>query len=737
MEVEAIRDKGQRLLELVREGNVDGARESLVAVTKILGLEQAAVADRAVQIPEQEQWAAWVGKQKLCSGRESRGADALWLACSLLQPDEGSLPGSKAAAASSSRGGVAACERLKMVRLLAEEFGALFPMERRGGKHRRTPLLEVLNRGALSVSQVLLSCGALPSAAETGSNTTPLVLVCLLDGVKADAVADVVGWLLKAKADASLCDREGRSAALGCVMTGNAAALQAVLNTSSEEQAKLLQLRATTPGNALTPLAAAFVYDSSEVQACVQRVATSCGLAELARQERLAAEMTEMLNTITDKLESACAQGADDEQPRVCSKAVLELLDIDPAIEKNPLLHAVQALYAKAPLIHRKAWRAPADVAPFDREVVTSLQGRAEDDRPPLVQQAEPYIARAAGSKSWYVTPECHRFNELCLRPLQAVYGNAIPTDEALKAIAELRTPIVELGCGTGYLARLLRSHGVDIIAYDIRPPEIDSSRNSTIRKDESNSHNQDSEQALHHDEDDGECIFDRALIEDIRCGGPEVLKDYADRALLLAWPYEGSDEVGWDARCLELYAGQTVIFIGDWEGRTRAKQKAGMTSSPAFQKRLVQDFVCISRASMGKWAMVADELSIWRRKTSSPGSTTPCPTTSLPSFCRNCQLDLWTDSSESVEDDKGTVFCTPACRDARSRKRKRVEGGDEDGARAVAARCAAAREKAAKSHEVCSGDPVPSAAPEPQSSDIAAAGSGEAAMSWLSSLGT
>lgn len=71
---------------------------------------------------------------------------------------------------------------------------------------------------------------------------------------------------------------------------------------------------------------------------------------------------------------------------------------------------------------------------------------------PLLSRTAEPFIARAEGSADWLVAPECHRLNQLCLRPLQRAFSCAIPSDEALSAIAALRRPFVEIGCGTGWV---------------------------------------------------------------------------------------------------------------------------------------------------------------------------------------------------------------------------------------------------------------------------------------------
>lgn len=46
------------------------------------------------------------------------------------------------------------------------------------------------------------------------------------------------------------------------------------------------------------------------------------------------------------------------------------------------------------------------------------------------------------------------------------VWSFAIPTADALDVIASA-APVVEVGAGTGYWARLLRDRGVDVVAYD------------------------------------------------------------------------------------------------------------------------------------------------------------------------------------------------------------------------------------------------------------------------------
>lgn len=53
---------------------------------------------------------------------------------------------------------------------------------------------------------------------------------------------------------------------------------------------------------------------------------------------------------------------------------------------------------------------------------------------------------------------------------LVAEYAWAIPTEVVLRRIAQL-SPICDLGCGTGYWARLLRDVGAGVVAVDQTPP--------------------------------------------------------------------------------------------------------------------------------------------------------------------------------------------------------------------------------------------------------------------------
>ena len=492
----------------------------------------------------------------------------------------------------------------------------------------------------------------------------------------------VVRALLAKRAAVDGVDAQGRSALLMSVLRGDEPTVRALLEASPN----LLQ-RPSAEGMRMSALGAAAAYGSDGVRALVEAAAERAGLAAVARQESLAASCSALLDAVVEGAELRMVQstaGAGDFEV-ASALALLELLGIDAEreIEANgdPLAHAVAELYARAPLVHRKAWRDAEALSPADLGVVLSLHCMGEaDGRPMLDKLAEPYVARAAGSRHWLVTPECHRFNTLCTRPLMRTFSSAVPSGPALDALVRVgkQSGFVELGCGSGYWARLLRQRGVAVDAYDLKPPQDDA---------------------------DGEGIFGTTWIDDVRQGGPEVLlaPGAASKALLLVWPYEGVGSSGWDAECLDRYAGDTVCYVGDWQGCTRSHRPVGMTSSAAFQQRLYAHFVCVERTAVGKWAMVADTLSVWRRRRAGePGGGGCGPLVPSPDeHCRNCHLDRAAPGGVGEEcwpDEDGGTFCSADCaalHNSPAAKRRRDE---------CAAAEAAEEDQAARDRAACAG---------------------------------
>ena len=68
--------------------------------------------------------------------------------------------------------------------------------------------------------------------------------------------------------------------------------------------------------------------------------------------------------------------------------------------------------------------------------------------------------------------PACMKdYQNLIVLPPRRCISHAVPTAQALKAIAKLG-PLIEMGAGGGYWAAMLRERKVDIVAYDIDPPD-------------------------------------------------------------------------------------------------------------------------------------------------------------------------------------------------------------------------------------------------------------------------
>jgi hypothetical protein len=112
-------------------------------------------------------------------------------------------------------------------------------------------------------------------------------------------------------------------------------------------------------------------------------------------------------------------------------------------------------------------------------------------------------------------------------------YSWAVPDARALRIIGSLG-PVVEIGCGHGYWARLLRDAGADVIAYDHKlPPK-------------------------------------KQRWTDLKKGGPEVLSDHSERALMLCYPDDFEDcGESMAEKCLLRYRGNTIVHIGELLGVT------------------------------------------------------------------------------------------------------------------------------------------------------------------------
>lgn len=90
-------------------------------------------------------------------------------------------------------------------------------------------------------------------------------------------------------------------------------------------------------------------------------------------------------------------------------------------------------------------------------------------------------------------------------------------------------SPIVEIGAGTGYWARLASQAGTDIVAHDADPER-------------------------------------EPKYFPVKRGGPSMAQRHHRRTLLLCWPPRNEPMA---SECLSAYTGSTVIYIGEPSGAT------------------------------------------------------------------------------------------------------------------------------------------------------------------------
>lgn len=148
------------------------------------------------------------------------------------------------------------------------------------------------------------------------------------------------------------------------------------------------------------------------------------------------------------------------------------------------------------------------------------------------------------------------------------LFAWGIPDERALSIVAA-HSPIVEVGAGTGYWARLLEDRGADVIATDRL--ELGGHWQGVLWTD----------------------VLER--------DAAEAAAAHPDRALLMVWPY---GEMAVDA--LDAYRGDTLIYVGEGNG--------GACAPSEFFARLRLGWIPVAEVPVPQWFGLHDYLSVWRR---------------------------------------------------------------------------------------------------------------------------
>jgi hypothetical protein len=186
----------------------------------------------------------------------------------------------------------------------------------------------------------------------------------------------------------------------------------------------------------------------------------------------------------------------------------------------------------------------------------------------------------------------------------------AVPSEQALQAIAMLKMPVVEMGGGVGYWAELLRRRGVKVECYDSAPTTA--AGNTTENRAENRTAHSTG----------GSPIDGRAAGEAVGGGNTfhglnppwgtvargtaQILasKRFEGHALFLCYPPPRAPMAG---ECLQRFRGSVLIHVGEW---------LGDTGSPAFERALAEGWELRMRMPLPCWGDTVEDLTIWHRRT-------------------------------------------------------------------------------------------------------------------------
>lgn len=175
-------------------------------------------------------------------------------------------------------------------------------------------------------------------------------------------------------------------------------------------------------------------------------------------------------------------------------------------------------------------------------------------------------------------------------------YAWAITDPTSVQFVADwLKPRAVELGAGRGYWAWQVAQLGVDILAYDIAPPD----------KVFTNHYHSPRAEAK-------ETRFGDFLNQPVTCyhpvaqGDESVLLQHTDRTLFLCWPPYDSDMA---MNALNSYTGKRLVYIGEGSG--------GCTADDAFHDRLEEDWEEVASHEPVQWDGIHDWIYVYERKSS------------------------------------------------------------------------------------------------------------------------
>lgn len=244
----------------------------------------------------------------------------------------------------------------------------------------------------------------------------------------------------------------------------------------------------------------------------------------------------------------------------------------------NPLLDCWQEVVGRpaAEALARKV-TAGKEAPPWGYDTFSLLMGMGED--------------LSIEERPWVLASEAR--TDCCSR-----YSWAIPDADAIRVLAN-RSPLIEVGAGTGYWAALLTAQGADVIATDLHPPVLPPGQAAQERP--FGGFFSDPPPTGNHWHRHG------MLYHPVEQADAAVTAVYPDRTLLLVWPpYD--EPMAYRAAVAHIAAGgRRLAYVGEGDG--------GATADDAFHELLDDAYVEIDQVALPQWPGMHDTLWVYEAK--------------------------------------------------------------------------------------------------------------------------
>lgn len=148
-------------------------------------------------------------------------------------------------------------------------------------------------------------------------------------------------------------------------------------------------------------------------------------------------------------------------------------------------------------------------------------------------------------------------------------YAWAIPTELIIKTIA-FCSPIIEIGAGTGYWAKLIAERGAEVVAFD-----------------DCSSHYTEKDYGTHYK---------------VEWGSDKMIRHYPNHTLFLCWP----PMTDMALECAQQYKGDTILYVGEYKA---------CNANDAFFDYMSKNFEVRATMNMPQWGGLHDDFTIYTRK--------------------------------------------------------------------------------------------------------------------------